>query len=120
MSRNVDSSEYPWHFCSVCAGRFEPEAGGSQRVFYRCVTCSDLATDASKKGGDTCLHICSKCHAVSGLYHHSSHCWAKVFASSLPDAYRYKKGSEWCASITLVAKELALSTIAGDESGKGP
>ena len=106
-SRSMSSDS--WQYCSVCAEGFVPEEGSNNRpVLYRCVTCSDLASGDAKDAAKRCLHICTKCHEKSGLYHASSHCWAKVFVSTTRGAYDYKKGLDWISRVSAAAANLSI------------
>jgi hypothetical protein len=106
-----------WQYCSVCAEQFQPEEDSNKKpVLFRCVTCSDLSTGDRKEAQKRCLHICTKCHEKSGLYHASSHCWAKVFVSTVRGAYDFKKGQDWVNGIFDAATELA-APIPGVDTG---
>lgn len=111
-------SALPWKYCSVCRGQFGPDdTSGGRPVLFRCVHCSDFSSGDARSCADRSLHICIACHAKSGLYHASSHCWAKVFVSTARGAYDYKKGIEWVGKVSSSATYIASSDRSVDSPG---
>ena len=111
-------SSEAFSYCSVCDKDFKPDSDAKKEpVLYRCVTCSDLSSGDRQEASKRCLHICTSCYEKSGLYHASSHCWAKVFVSTVRGAYDYKKGVDWINRIFDSATELAVPIPGVDTGG---
>lgn len=102
----------------MCRSDFGPEDTSQGRpVLYRCIHCSDFSSGDAKASANRCLHLCTSCHGKAGLYHASSHCWAKVFVNTARGAYDYKKGTDWIGKVSAVATQLTASNQSIESPG---